>query len=52
MDCKYSVLDTQNSIPTYCFKEARKYRLKIGLLANEVKKNEQVFRKFKQNELL
>lgn len=24
MDCKYSVLDTQNSIPTYCFKEARK----------------------------
>ena len=20
MDCKYSVLDTQNSIPTYCFK--------------------------------
>ena len=22
MDCKYSVLDTQNSIPTYCFKEA------------------------------
>lgn len=24
MDCNYSVLDTQNSIPTYCFKEARK----------------------------
>ena len=24
MDCKYSVLDTQNSIPTYCFKETRK----------------------------
>ena len=24
MDCKYSVLDTQNSIPTYCFKEERK----------------------------
>ena len=29
MDCKYSVLDTQNSIPTYCFKEARKYGVKI-----------------------
>ena len=24
MDCKYSVLDTQNSIPTYCFKEAKR----------------------------
>ena len=37
MDCKYSVLDTQNSIPTYCLKKQEKYRLKIRAIGNKVK---------------